>query len=166
MVNVQTKPPVPSVVIVVSENAPSVHTIGIWRDESKVIVAPDETLNPDPVTVNVAPAGPWLGVTRIVGVVTVNVPPAVWPPTSVAVTVDPDVPLGTLNVQLNDPVASVVSEPIVQLEVGITTPSKASPTRPVNEKPVPDTVTVAPKGPCPGVTAIAGVVTANVPPAV
>ena len=31
------------------------------------------------------------------------------------------------------------------------------------EKPVPVTVTVAPIGPCPGVTVIAGVVTVNIP---
>ena len=77
-------------------------------------------------------------------------------------TVDPEVPLGTLNVQLNAPVASVVSEPVVQLEVGITTPSKVNPTRLVTEKPVPDAVTVALMGPWPGVTVIAGVVTVNV----
>ncbi|MGA7475714.1 MAG: hypothetical protein WBW47_00660 [Thermoplasmata archaeon] len=34
------------------------------------------------------------------------------------------------------------------------------------ENPVPATVTVAPIGPCPGVTVIAGVVTVNVPVAV
>ncbi|MGA7475713.1 MAG: hypothetical protein WBW47_00655 [Thermoplasmata archaeon] len=34
------------------------------------------------------------------------------------------------------------------------------------EKPVPATVTVAPIGPCPGATVMAGVVTVNVPVAV
>jgi hypothetical protein len=115
--NVQTNPPVPSVVIVVPMIIPSVHPFGVWRAPAKETVTPDETLNPDPVTVYVAPSGPWLGVTTIAGMVTVNVPPAVWPPTSVAVTVVPDVPLGTLNVQLNAPVAFVVIAPNVQLKI-------------------------------------------------
>jgi hypothetical protein len=83
---------------------------------------------------------------------------------SVAVTVDPDVPLGTLNVQLNDPVASVVRVPLVQAVT--VTPSMTKPTVLDTEKPVPDTVTVAPAGPCPGDTVMVGVVTVNVPPAV
>ncbi len=79
-------------------------------------------------------------------------------------TVVPDVPLGTLNVQLNAPVAPVVNEPLVQLV--IVTPSKTRLAVLVIEKSAPDTVTAAPIGPCPGVTVIAGVVTVNVPPAV
>jgi hypothetical protein len=64
----------------------------------------------------------------------------------VAVTVVPDVPLGTLKVQLNDPVPPVVNEPFVQLV--IVTPSKTSDFSVVDtEKPVPATVTVAPTGP-------------------
>ncbi len=59
-------------------------------------------------------------------------------------TVVPDVPLGTANVQLNDPVAPVVREPAVQFV--IITPSKTSPTGLLAEKPIPDTVTVAPTG--------------------
>ena len=74
-------------------------------------------------------------------------------------TVVPDVPLGTAKVQLNVPVALVVSEPLVHEE--IVTPSKRSPTELDTEKPVPDTVTVAPTGPRLGVTVIFGVVTEN-----
>ncbi|MGA7475716.1 MAG: hypothetical protein WBW47_00670 [Thermoplasmata archaeon] len=80
-------------------------------------------------------------------------------------TVVPDVPLGTENVQLNDPVPSVVREPLVQLV--IVTESNTSDDNAVDtEKPVPATVTVAPIGPCPGVTVMAGVVTVNAPVAV
>ncbi len=96
----------------------------------------------------------------IASLVTVNVPVAAWPLTSVAVTVVPDVPLGTVNVQLKAPAPPAVKEPLVQL--AIVTPSKTSPTALVTEKPVPETVTAAPMGPCPGVTAIAAVVTVNI----
>jgi hypothetical protein len=123
-----------------------------------------DTEKPVPATVTAAPRGPWVGLTVIAGVVTVNAPIAVWPPASVAVTVVPDVLLGTLNVQVNAPVAPVVREPAVQLV--IVTASKTSPTALVTEKPVPDTVTVAPSGPWAGLTVIAGVVTINVPVAV
>jgi hypothetical protein len=83
------------------------------------------------------------------------------------VTVVPDVPLGTLNVQLNAPVAPVVNEPLVQLAAAIVLVSKTNEVSAVDtEKPVPATVNVAPIGPCPGVTVIAGVVTVNVPLAV
>ena len=126
-----------------------------------------DTEKPVPATVTVAPIGPCPGVTVIVGVVTVNVPVAVLPPTSVAVTVVPDVPLGTLNVQLNAPVAPVVREPLVQLAAVIVLVSRTNDVSAVDtEKPVPTTVTVAPIGPCAGVTVIAGVVTVNVPVAV
>ncbi len=77
----------------------------------------------------------------------------------------PDVPLGTANVQLNVPVAPVVREPLMQLV--IVTESNARDDSAVDtEKPVPETVTLAPTGPCVGVTVIASVVTVNVPPAV
>ncbi len=77
----------------------------------------------------------------------------------------PDVPLVMENVQLNEPVPSVVRLPLVQLV--IVTESKTSDDSAVDtEKPVPATVTVAPIGPCPGVTVIRGVVTVNVPPAI
>jgi hypothetical protein len=76
------------------------------------------------------------------------------------VTVVPEVPLGTLNVQLNAPVAPAVKEPLVQL--AIVTESNTSDDNAVDtENPVPATVTVAPIGPCPGVTVIVGVVTVN-----
>ncbi|MGA8091156.1 MAG: hypothetical protein WB984_01475 [Thermoplasmata archaeon] len=124
-----------------------------------------DTEKPVPATVTVAPIGPCAGVTVIAGVVTVNVPLAVLPPTSVAVTVVPDVPPGTTNVQVKAPVAPVVREPLVQL--AIVTESNTSDDNAVDkEKPVPATVTVAPIGPCAGVTVIAGVVTVNVPVAV
>ncbi len=81
---------------------------------------------------------------------------------SITVTVVPDVPAGTLKVQLNEPVPSVVRLPLVQLV--IVTESKTSDDSAVDtEKPVPATVTVAPIGPCPGDTVIAGVVTVNTP---
>ncbi len=80
-------------------------------------------------------------------------------------TVVPDVPLGTLNVQVNAPLVPVVREPLVQLVIVIE--SKTRDDSAVDtEKPVPATVTVAPIGPRPGVTVIAGVVTVKVPPAV
>jgi len=124
-----------------------------------------DTEKPVPATVTVAPIGPCPGVTEIAGVVTVNDPVADWPPTSVAVTVLPAVPLGTAKVQLNAPLPSVESEPLVQLEIA--TPSKVSDASvDETEKPVPETVTVAPTGPCPGVTTMAGVVTVNVVEAV
>ncbi len=77
-------------------------------------------------------------------------------------TVVPDVPPGTANVQLNAPVAPVDREPLVQFEPVIVAPSKLNPTRLPTEKFVPATVTAAPNGPCPGVTVIPGVVTVNV----
>ena len=58
-------------------------------------------------------------------------------------TVVPDVPLGTANVQLNDPVAPVVRYRPYSSRI---TPSKTSPTGLLAEKPIPDTVTVAPTG--------------------
>ena len=80
-------------------------------------------------------------------------------------TVTPETPDGTANVQLNEPVPSVVRLPLVQLV--IVTESNTSDDNAVDkEKPVPATVTVAPIGPCAGVTVIAGVVTVNVPVAV
>ena len=80
-------------------------------------------------------------------------------------TVAPDIPLGTANVQLNEPVPSAVRLPLVQLV--IVTESNTSDDSAVDtEKPVPATVTVAPIGPCPGATVMAGVVTVNVPVAV
>jgi hypothetical protein len=94
----------------------------------------------------------------------VNAPLAVWPPASVAVTVVPDVPMGTGNVQLNAPLASAICEETpVQFTASIVTWSKTRDASAVEtEKPVPATVTVAPTGPWPGDTVIVGVVTVNV----
>ena len=108
------------------------------------------------------PTAPLVALSEIAGVVTVNVPVAVLPPTSVALTVVPDVPPGTLNPQLNAPVPPVVNEPLVQAE--ILTESKTSDASAVEtEKPVPETMTAAPTGPFFGLTVIAGFVTVNVP---
>jgi len=76
-VNVHTKPPVASVVIAVPTKLQSDPPVGVSGVPPKETVAPDNTLNPDPVTVYVAPIGPCPGVTVIAGVVTVNVPLAV-----------------------------------------------------------------------------------------
>jgi hypothetical protein len=122
------------------------------------------TEKPVPDAVTVAPTGPWVGLTVTLSFVAVNLPVAVCPPTSIAVTFIPDVPLGTANVQLNEPAAPVVTEPLAQLEV--ITPSKTSPTVLDTEKPVPSTVTVAPMGPWVGLTAIFSFVTVNLSVAV
>jgi hypothetical protein len=156
--NVQLKDPVPSVVSEPLEQR-------VTTTLSKVSPTELVTEKPVPATVAAAPTGPWPGVTVIAGVVTVNEPVAVWPPESVAVTVVPEVPLGTAKVQENAPEASVDNEPLVQLLM--VTPSNTSEARVVDtEKPVPDTVTVAPIGPCVGLTRIAGMVRVNVPVAV
>ncbi len=85
----QTKPPVASVVITPPETVPSEHATGVWRTELNTTFATDNTLNPDPVTVYVAPTGPCVGLTAIVGVVIVNdAVPESWPMADpVAVTV-------------------------------------------------------------------------------
>jgi len=88
--------------------------------------------------------------------VTVNLVVAIWPLTSVAVTTVPDVALGTLKVQLNEPITLTVKEPALQLE--IVTESNTKDVSVVDtENPVPDTVTIAPRGPWIGLTVIAGV---------
>jgi hypothetical protein len=121
-----------------------------------------ETENPDPDTVTVAPIGPCPGETRSPGVVTVKLLEAVSPPLSVATTEVPEVPLGTARVQLNAPVASVIKEPLTQLE--IPTPSNTSDASvEETEKPVPATVTLAPTGPWLGLTVIALDVTEKLP---
>ena len=85
-------------------------------------------------------------------------PVPVCPPVSVATTLLPEVLAGTWNVQLNAPVAPVVRLPALQLE--IVWESNTSEVSGVEtENPVPATVTLAPWGPCPGVTEIEGVVT-------
>ncbi len=159
--NVQLNAPVAPVV-----REPLVQLVIVTESNTSDDSAVD-TEKPVPATVTVAPIGPCPGVTVMAGVVTVNVPVAVLLPTSVAVTVVPDTPAGTANVQLNAPVAPVVREPLVQLAAVIVLVSKTNDVSAVDtEKPVPATVTVAPIGPCPGVTVIAGVVTVNVPVAV
>jgi hypothetical protein len=75
------------------------------------------------------------------------------------VTVDPVAPAGTLNVQVNTPVAFVAREPLAQVVTVI--PPSTNPTVLDTENPVPDTTTVAPTGPCPGATVIAGIVSVN-----
>jgi hypothetical protein len=120
-----------------------------------------DTENPAPATISSAPMGPRPGETVMAGVVTAKVPDAIWPPTSVATTVVPDVPVGTTNVHANKPVVPVVNDPIVQL--GIVTWSNTSDVRESEtENPFPAMVNVAPTGPCPGVTVIEGTVTVNV----
>lgn len=95
------------------------------------------------------------------GLVVVKVPTAASPPVSVAVTVVPDVSLGTTNVQLNAPVLFVVREPLAQLTIGWE--SKTSDARRANtEKPVPTTVTVAPVVAWVGFTVMEGVVIVKV----
>ena len=80
-------------------------------------------------------------------------------------TVVPAVPLGTRNVHENVPLALAVSDPDVQLETR--TPSNIREAKAVEaENPVPETVTLAPTGPSPGDTVIAGVVTVKTPFAV
>ena len=98
----------------------------------------------------------------IAGVVTTNDPIAERPPTSVAFTVAPDVPLGTSNVHVNAPTLFVVNEPLVRLELVIGTLSNSSDAKSLESvNPVPLTITVDPAGPCPGVTVIAGGGTVN-----
>lgn len=119
-----------------------------------------DTENPEPDTVTVAPTGPCPGVTEITGVVTVNVPLADFPPASVAVTVEPEVSPGTLNVHEKVPVAPAVNDPDEQLSIATESNTKEA-SAVETEKPVPDTVTAAPTGPWPGVIEMATVETMN-----
>jgi hypothetical protein len=72
--NVHVNPPVAFVVIVVPLAVPAVHPAALCNTPLKATVTDDDAVNPLPVTVYVAPTGPWFGDTVIVGVVTVNVP--------------------------------------------------------------------------------------------
>jgi len=91
------------------------------------------------------------------GIVTLKVLVVVCPLTSVAVTVVPDVPIGTAKVQLNDShVPLAIRDPARQAVTGRL--SKTNATVLGTEKPVPDTVTVAPAGPWFGATSISGAV--------
>lgn len=116
-------------------------------------------VNPVPTTVTETPLGPCVGVSVIVGTVTVSVPPAVSPELPLATTgllvavVD-----GTVNVQENAPLSVDVGRH--GLGDGVTgVPSNVN-TNPVSAKlkPLPVTVTVAPtSGPDGGVSVIDGV---------
>jgi hypothetical protein len=87
------------------------------------------------------------------------------PPTSVATTVVPEVPLGTENVQLKWPAVFVVSDPLVQLVIW--TLSNTSDFSAVDaENPFPTIVTDEPTGPECGLTVIETFVTLNDPVAV
>jgi len=97
---------------------------------------------------------------KLAGFVVLKVLEVRWPPESVTVTDEPEVPSGTLNVQVKAPVPSVVSEPLVHDP--IVWESKTSDARFVDtEKPLPVTVTVEPGAPWEGLTTIAGAVTRN-----
>jgi hypothetical protein len=149
--NVHVNVPVPLVV-----KEPLVQLVIFTPSKTNPTVLVTEKSVPD--TVTVVPTGPCVGLIVIAGVVTINTPVAVCPPTSVAVTVVPAAPRSTVIVQLNVPESFVVKEPPpVQLEIFVE--SNSSDVRAVDtEKPVPDTVTMAPTGPRPGVTIISGVV--------
>jgi hypothetical protein len=160
-VNEQENAPEEVVVIVGPLDEPSEHVVGDTSTPSKATVAPELTVNPEPVTVKELPTGPWSGVTVMATVVTVNEPLAVSPPLFVAVTADPEVPEGTSKVQVNDPSLSEVRDPSVQLVIVTwSKTSEASGIEGVN--PVPATVTSDPTGPCSGVIVIASGVTVNV----
>ncbi len=79
ILNVQTNPPVASVVITVPVNVPSEHPLGVWTVRLKVIVAPDDAVNMNPVTVTWVFTGPETGVIVRLGTITVNVAVAVSP---------------------------------------------------------------------------------------
>ena len=90
ILNVQTNPPVASVVITVPVNVPSEQPLGVWSVRLKAIVAPDDAVNMNPVTVTCVFTGPETGVIVRLGTVTVNVAVAVSPapprlPTAVTV---------------------------------------------------------------------------------
>ena len=107
-VNVHVKVPVAEVVRVVH-----VCPLGVTPLNVIVPIAVD-TENPEPVTVTVVPAGPWVGDRVIVGVVTVKVAEAVSAgtiPTSLpdkTTVYGSDTIDGTVNVHVKAPVADVV----------------------------------------------------------
>jgi hypothetical protein len=71
-VNVQSNAPPLVVVMVVPVNVPLEQVVGVWRTPLNDTIAPDDTLNPVPVTVNDPLGAPWFGVNVIVGAVTLN----------------------------------------------------------------------------------------------
>lgn len=158
--NAHANPPVKFVAMLVPLTVPAEHPVGVRLTPLKAMVSPELAKNPVPVSVNELPSEPDPGVAVMLGIVTVNDWVADWPPTSVALTVVPDVPLGTEKPHAKKPVLFVVSKPLVQVET--TTPSKTRERRGVvTENPVPETVTGAPSGPSLGFTLIERAVTSN-----
>jgi hypothetical protein len=105
---VQLKPPVPSVV-----NEPPPGQVVMVTPSKTSDASADDTENPVPDTVTVAPNGPWSGITVIEGVVMVNSAVAVSDPPSLPVTTTLYGTLlpaseGTENVQEKVPVPDVV----------------------------------------------------------
>ncbi|HEY1198172.1 MAG TPA: hypothetical protein VGG32_05550 [Thermoplasmata archaeon] len=153
----QAKPPVASVVITAPESVPSEHAPGVWRTELNTTFTTDISLNPDPVTVYVAPTGPCAGLTVIAGDVIVNgaVPVSWVKPDPVAVTVYgvPDAVPEIVTVQLKYPGPA----PTVAPHVPIVAPAPivvviVSP----GLNPDPATKTDVPLGPCVGVSVMGG----------
>ena len=83
-----------------------------------------------------------------------------WPPASTAVTVVPEVPLGTGNAQEMAPVLPAQSDPVVH-RVMVTVSNTRDVTIFETENPLPEIVTAAPTGPCADVRVIVSGVTLN-----
>ena len=132
-------------------------------------VTDDDTVNPLPVTVYVAPTGPWVGESAMVGTVTVNVWAVVDVLVATSFATTPYAPadsLGTLNVHVNAPLALVVivvplNDPTVHPVGPWRTPLNVTVTDDDTVNPLPVTVYVAPTGPWFGDTVMAGVVIVN-----
>jgi hypothetical protein len=119
-------------------------------------------VNPVPDTPTDTPLGPCVRVSVIPGVVTVNAAVALSAPPSdpVAVTVYAAAAPLTVKVQ---PLIVPVPVAVHALAAPIVPPAEiVNVTVTPGVNPLPDTVTVAPLGPCVGTSAIAGVVTVNV----
>ena len=157
--NVHANSPVAFVVMVVPLNVPTVHPVGLCNTPLKATVTDDDTENPLPVTVYVAPTVAWLGDTVIVGVVIVNNAVALSAPPSDPVAVNvyavaDEVP-AIVTVQLNVPVPETVATQLV----AIVAPEPIDVVTVIlGVNPLPEIVTVAPLGPCIGVSVTAGVV--------
>jgi hypothetical protein len=139
---VQEKAPVAPVV-----RLPEVHDP--TDTESKVSPTGDVTENPVPATVACEFCGPCAGVTEIEGVVTVNGAIADVPPAFVATKSEVAVEAGIVASHVKSPEAFAVSE-VEAAQLVIATPSNVRATVERGVYPVPDTVTDAPIGPCPG----------------
>ena len=129
----------------------STHVIGL-PDTTVPLIDTDVSIveNPLPVTVTDSPITPVLGVSVMLGTVTVNEFVAASAGTLAtsdpdAVTVVPLVPEGTLNVQLNAPVPLADSDPLVQLEID--TLSNVSVIVVETVKPLPVVITDSPTTP-------------------